>query len=161
MISGDQKSRRTPSFSGLTSASTAASTRARASSRRRDTRPEILLRKALHRIGLRYRVDARDLPGCPDIVFRKARVAVFVDGDFWHGRDLDERTRKLRRGHNAEYWMAKIEGNVARDRVRERELQRQGWAVLRFWETDIRRDTGAALRAIRETVKARCGKVAI
>lgn len=71
------------------------------------------------------------------MVFSRARLAVFIDGDYWHGRDLEERTKKLEAGHNAEYWVAKIKGNVARDRRHDEMLRAQGWMVLRFWERDV------------------------
>lgn len=73
-------------------------------------------------------------------MFSKERIVVFCDGDFWHGRNLTERLAKLSRGHNASYWVAKIERNAARDRLQTKALQAGGWTVLRFWETDILRD---------------------
>ena len=72
-------------------------------------------------------------------MFVRARVVVFCDGDFWHGRDLDARVGRLARGHNAPYWIAKIEANVRRDRHTDRALTESGWTVLRFWERDILR----------------------
>jgi DNA mismatch endonuclease (patch repair protein) len=78
--------------------------------------------------------------GCPDLVFAKARVLVFCDGDFWHGRSLRKRIAKLQTGSNSAYWVAKIQGNVKRDRRVTRELRRDGWNVLRFWEKDILAD---------------------
>ncbi len=95
------------------------------------------LRSALWSLGLRYRKNARDLPGVPDLVFRKAKVAVFVDGDFWHGRDLHRRLRRLRKGHNPDYWVRKILSNVARDKSITGRLEKEGWLVMRFWETDV------------------------
>lgn len=99
---------------------------------RRDTAPELALRRELHRRGLRYRVDAA-LPGIPrrraDVVFGRAKVAVFVDGCFWHG--CPEHGRKP--VNNAAWWVLKLEGNVARDRDTDARLQAQGWTVLRFW----------------------------
>lgn len=110
---------------------------AHGSSRKKDTRCELLLRRELYRLKLRYRVAFEGLPGRPDIVFPRERIVVFCDGDFWHGRDLDARIAKLAQGHNAPYWMAKIRGNVARDRVHDEQLSKEGWLVLRFWEKDI------------------------
>src|SRR5215471_77051 len=104
-----------PSFAGLQSASTQASAAARGASRKVNTRCELLLRRTLWRRGLRYRVHHSGLPGRPDIVFPKHSVVVFCDGDFWHGRDLDMRLTKLTHGHNAAYWVAKVEANVDRD----------------------------------------------
>jgi DNA mismatch endonuclease (patch repair protein) len=80
---------------------------------------------------------------------------VFCDGDFWHGRDLDERVRRLARGHNAPYWVAKITSNVARDRRHDEALARDGWLVLRFWETDIATDPLALAAQIAAIVSGR------
>jgi DNA mismatch endonuclease (patch repair protein) len=82
-------------------------------------------------------------------VFPKARVAIFCDGDFWHGRDLPERLMRLSRGHNAIYWVSKVRRNVDRDRRQTFALEAAGWAVLRFWETNIlRRPDDAADRVV-------------
>jgi DNA mismatch endonuclease (patch repair protein) len=86
---------------------------------------------------LRYRVAPSNLPGKPDVVFPGAKLAVFCDGDFWHGRNLDARLAKLASGHNAPYWVAKIQRNVERDRRHNATLNELGWCVLRLWETDI------------------------
>lgn len=96
--------------------------------------------------------DAR-LPGRPDIVFPSARVAVFCDGDFWHGRDLAQRLERLRGGHNAPYWVTKIEANVQRDQRRNEALRDAGWRVLRFWETDINRDVEAVADEVAAAVE--------
>lgn len=127
-----------PRFDGRQPASETASRTKRATPRR-NTRPELLLRKALWRHGLKYRLKS-SLPGKPDVVFPKYRVAVFCDGDFWHGRDWSARRAKLARGTNAEYWIAKIEANRQRDTRTNGRLREMGWTVLRFWETDILAD---------------------
>lgn len=101
--------------------------------RSRDTKPELVLRSILHRRGLRYRVAARPIPalrGTADVVFTRARVAVFVDGCFWHGCPAHYR----RPGSNVEYWDAKVRRNVARDREVDGVLAAEGWSVLRAWE---------------------------
>lgn len=126
-----------PSFTGLLPASPITSRVARASSAKRDTKPELLLRRALRQIGVRYRVDSASLPGRPDLIVPSVRLAVFCDGDFWHGRNLRQRLRKLGAGHNATYWTSKIKSNVDRDRRTERLLRDLGWDLLRFWETDV------------------------
>jgi DNA mismatch endonuclease, patch repair protein len=131
---------RVPRYEAFRPASSRAAAAARGSSRKRDTRCELLLRRAVWRKGLRYRVAPGGLAGRPDLVFVRARVAVFCDGDFWHGRGLDARLAKLARGHNAPYWTAKIRANVERDRRHDAQLAREGWLVLRFWERDIRED---------------------
>jgi DNA mismatch endonuclease (patch repair protein) len=79
----------------------------------------------------------RSLPGKPDIVFTRQRVVIFCDGDFWHGRDWEERKRKLRKGANPAYWVAKIQANIDRDRRYDEQLTDLGWSVLRIWELDI------------------------
>lgn len=143
---------RVPSYKGLSPASKAASRVATASSRKRDTKPELLLRRAIRNAGLRYRVDVASLPGRPDLVFSAARLAVFCDGDFWHGRNLERRVLRLAAGHNAPYWVTKIRSNVDRDRRTNRLLRHSGWKVLRLWESDVvanpQRAVNAVLRAI-------------
>lgn len=137
-----QPSRKAPSFAGLRPASKKASAAARAASAKRDTRCELALRRELWRRGLRYRLHVSGLPGRPDIVFPNCRLAIFCDGDFWHGRDLEERLAKLRVGHNPTYWIAKVRRNVERDAQQTRALEEAGWTVFRFWETDALRKTG-------------------
>jgi DNA mismatch endonuclease (patch repair protein) len=90
----------------------------------------------------------RSLPGCPDIVFRRAKLAVFCDGDFWHGYNWIGRKAKLVRGANARYWMAKIEGNMERDINSQLLLESKGWRVLRFWESEIAKSASAVLGEI-------------
>jgi DNA mismatch endonuclease (patch repair protein) len=113
-----------------------------ASNRRQDTTPEMLLRTALRTVGVRYRSNVKTLPGCPDLILVRDRVAVFCDGDFWHGRNWPTRKPKLLAGWNAEYWVAKIERNRTRDREVTAALRRLGWRVVRVWEGDVRRDPG-------------------
>ena len=129
----------TPSFRGLNPASEAAS-RSKRANRKTDSLHEILLRRELRKLGLRYRKHAGNLLGKPDIVFRTARVVVFCDGDFWHGRDWARLKRRLLRRHNASYWVAKIARNRKRDREVSRGLLKTGWHVVRIWESDILRD---------------------
>ncbi len=121
---------------------------ASAGSAKRNTKPELLLRGALRGKGLRYRTDVAALPGRPDLVITSARLAVFCDGDFWHGRNLTKRLDKLATGHNAAYWVAKIRSNVQRDRRVARLLRQSGWRVLRLWESDIEADPMSAARAV-------------
>ena len=144
-----------PSFQKLEPASPRASVAARGSSKKKNTACEIVLRKALTALGLRYRIDAADLSGRPDIVFRPARVAVHCDGDFWHGRNLEQRLAKLSTGHNAPYWVAKIQGNVARDARNTTALEAGEWLVLRYWEKDIHADAERIAAEIAEHVRER------
>jgi DNA mismatch endonuclease (patch repair protein) len=142
---------KSPSFANLKPASEA-SARAKRHNRRTDTQHEKMLRRELWRMGLRYRKNVEGLPGKPDIVFVRARVAVFCDGDFWHGRNWKDQRAKLRRGTNAEYWLSKIESNMERDRLNNALLEADGWSVLRLWETDIKRDLLSAAELVRKVV---------
>jgi DNA mismatch endonuclease (patch repair protein) len=135
--------RTSASFIGLRPASGASSKSARMTSAKTNTRCELVLRRELWRRGLRYRLHQAALPGRPDIVFPACRLVVFCDGDFWHGRGLNARLAKLAKGHNAQYWVAKVRQNVERDVRQTRALQNAGWAVLRLWETDILLDPTA------------------
>lgn len=137
-----------PSYKGRQAASARASAAARGSSHKRDTRCEVKLRSLLWRAGARFRKDLASLPGRPDIVFPRQRLAVFCDGDFWHGKDWPARREKLAQGANAPYWIAKIEANRARDRRHTAALEAEGWAVLRFWESTIHANPEAVVREI-------------
>lgn len=101
--------------------------------RGRNTKPEIALRKALWARGLRYRVHY-NLPGKPDLAFVGKKIAVFVDGCFWHGCQKHCINPKT----NSEFWTKKIQGNIARDRNNDDRLQQAGWRVLRYWEHEIK-----------------------
>ena len=152
------RGRTTPAFQGLTPASAKASAIARSGSRKTDTRCEIALRRELWRRGLRYNLHVADLPGRPDIVFPKNRVAVFCDGDFWHGRHIDARLGRLAAGHNSAYWVAKVRRNLERDRQQSEMLEALGWVVLRFWETDILRNTVGIADSVVSTLALSKGK---
>lgn len=119
--------------------------------RRRDTLPELALRSRLHAMGLRYRVDARPLPELnrrADLVFRPARVAVFVHGCYWHG--CAEHYARPRT--NAEYWSAKVEGNAARDADTVARLRAAGWSAVVVWEHE---DAQTAARRVARHVARR------
>lgn len=114
-------------------ASSAARRRNMQAIRSRDTTPEKAIRRLVHAKGLRYRTSARPLPDLrrtADMVFRPARVAVFIDGCYWHGCPEHYVSPKTNRG----YWSGKVAGNMARDRDTDRRLEEAGWLVLRFWE---------------------------
>jgi DNA mismatch endonuclease (patch repair protein) len=96
----------------------------------------------------------KTLPGKPDIVFVSQKVAIFCDGDFWHGRNWNHLSGKLRAGSNPSYWTQKIKTNRQRDRRTDKLLKREGWIVLRFWETDIHRDPAQAANKIVGLVRA-------
>jgi DNA mismatch endonuclease (patch repair protein) len=106
--------------------------------RGRDTKPEIIVRRLLHRMGYRYRLHAKDLPGHPDIVFRKRRRAIFVHGCFWH-RHTDPECRLARLPKSRlDFWLPKLEGNRARDVANVERLESMGWQVLLVWECELR-----------------------
>lgn len=147
--------RSSPSYVGLRPSSERASKAARGASKKADTVCEVMLRSELFRRGLRFRKNVRGLPGVPDIVFVRQRVAVFCDGDFWHGRDWNARRAKLATGANSAYWHAKIERNMARDAEQTAGLTALGWTVVRVWETDVRKDVAAAATRIQMVVDAR------
>ena len=107
--------------------------------RSKDTKAEILLRKALWKKGIRYRKNYLRLPGKPDIAITKHRIAIFVDGDFWHARGHEERPGE-QIATNRSFWSSKLKRNVERDRYVNELLLEQGWLVLRFWESDIKKD---------------------
>lgn len=142
-----------PSYKEFHAASERASAAARGASRKQDTKCEITLRKALWHAGARYRKNVSTLPGKPDIVFPGARVVVFCDGDFWHGRDWEKRRRKLAQGSNSDYWIAKIERNKERDRENSEKLEELGWRVLRVWETDVNNDVFGVVEKILQLLR--------
>lgn len=115
--------------------------------RGRDTKPELLLRSALWRRGLRFRTKNR-LRGRPDIVFPTERIAVFVDGCFWH-RCPEHQTKPAA---NAEFWDKKLSGNVERDRRADEILQTDGWSVVRIWEHEVERDLEAVTGRVQALV---------
>ena len=119
--------------------------------RRANTKPELILRRLLHAQGLRYRTHVSHLPGCPDVVFSRLRIVVFIDGDFWHGWMFPKWRHKLK-----PYWKQKIGGNRDRDRRNFRRLRNLGWTVIRVWEHQIEADAAACAHRVAVVVsKAR------
>lgn len=112
---------------------------------------EVLLAKKLWQEGLRYRKNYKQLPGSPDIAILKYRVAIFIDGEFWHGKDWETRKTKLK--HNVEYWQTKIEENINRDIRVNNELNLLGWRVLRYWEKDILKNSDVVVKEIIEFIR--------
>jgi len=119
--------------------------------RSKDTGPEMVVRRALHGMGCRYRLHRRDLPGNPDIVMPGRRLAIFVHGCFWHQH------RKCRGSRipksNVEFWRAKLERNVKRDRKAVRDLRAMGWDVKVVWECEIPKDVGEAAEKLRRELE--------
>ena len=142
-----------PSFRGFSSSSDIQS-RTKRANRSRNTKPEVALRRALHSLGLRFRLKTDHLPGRPDLIFPSAKTAVFCDGDFWHGRDWEKLRRQLHGRANPDYWLAKIEYNRNRDVKVNEELASLGWSVLRLWESEIIFNPLEAAKRIRSFVES-------
>lgn len=118
----------------------------------KDTRIEVLLRKALWNKGIKYRKNCRDLPGKPDIVITRYKIAIFCDGEFFHGKDWEVLRPRLEKGNNSEYWISKISRNRERDDEVNKQLLYQGWTVIRFWGSDIKKHTEECVRVVEETI---------
>lgn len=118
----------------------------------KDTDIEIRLRKALWKKGYRYRKNVKNLPGRPDIVFTKYKLAIFCDAEFWHGKDWDRLKAKLLKGKNPEYWVPKIQRTRDRDIEIERELRFMGWTVLRFWREEILKNLELCVQTVEDTI---------
>ena len=118
----------------------------------KDTKIEVLLRKALWNKGYRYRKNYKKLEGKPDIVLTKYKIAIFCDGEFFHGKDWEKLKERLKSGNNGEFWIKKIARNMERDDNINKRLQFEGWTVLRFWGDDIKKNTEDCVKTIEETV---------
>ena len=119
----------------------------------KDTTIELLLRKALWERGVRYRKNYKKLIGKPDIAITKYKIAVFCDSDYWHGYDWENRNQRIK--SNRDYWVPKIERNMARDREDTEALQRDGWLVLRFWEWQIRKHLSECVESVLQAIETR------
>ena len=123
--------------------------------RRRDTKPELVLRRALFAAGVRgWRCDYRHAPGRPDLAWPALKVAVFVDGAFWHGHPSRHRP-----GRSGKYWDQKIAANMARDRRVDRELRDRAWHVLRIWDFELAESTAAVIERVGELLARRAGEL--
>ncbi len=134
----------------------AVTSRVMAANRAKNTKVEVALRRELHARGVRFRLHAKDVAGRPDIVIRKYRLAVFVDGDFWHGNAW--RRRGLKRleddfNVNREFWVTKISRNMERDQEVTQLLKANGWTVVRFWESSLRQDVSGAADIVEEAIR--------
>lgn len=123
--------------------------------RSKDTKPERILRSYLWKCGIRYRIHNKTIVGNPDIVIKKYKIAIFVDGEFWHGFNWNQKKERIK--SNREYWIKKIEGNISRDTRNNRQLKEEGWQVFRFWEKEILTNlTKCAELIISEINKKKC-----
>ena len=104
--------------------------------RSKNTKAELLVFRELRRRGIYFQKHYSRVPGKPDIALPRKKIAVFIDGDFWHGWQFFKNKKRLPK----KYWIKKIEGNIARDKKNRAKLKRQGWKILRIWEHEIRKD---------------------
>jgi len=116
----------------------------------KNTKIEILLRKTLWHKGIRYRKNYKLLPGVPDIAITKYNIAIFCDGEFWHGKDWNAKREHI--FSNREYWIPKIERNMRRDDEINNQLERLGWVVIRFWGKDIEKNLNSCVEAVEEII---------
>lgn len=114
--------------------------------RGKNTKPELAFRKALWQAGYRYRIDYKKLVGKPDIALKKYKTVIFIDGEFWHGYNWEERKHKIKT--NREFWIPKIERNIQRDEEVNTALREKGYKVFRFWETKVKKDLEACLEEV-------------
>ena len=118
-----------------------------------DTKIEIALRKALWKEGYRYRKNYKKVFGKPDIVLVKYKTAIFVDGEFWHGKNFDELEKQLENTEQKDFWKEKIRRNIQRDKEVNDKLKEEGWTVIRFWGTDVKKDLQGCVDAINESIE--------
>ena len=116
----------------------------------KNTKIEVAFRRALWRSGVRYRKNLKMLPGKPDIAITKHKIAVFCDGEFWHGKDWGKIQERL--CTRREYWVKKIESNIERDTGIDRQLAALGWTVLRFWGRDIEKNLDLCVAEVKEAI---------
>ena len=117
-----------------------------------NTKIEVMLCKALWHKGYRYRKNYKELPGKPDIVLTKYNIAIFCDGEFFHGKDWDVLRPKLKKSNNGEFWIKKISRNIERADEVDKELLFLGWTVIHFWGEDIKKKTDECVKVIEETI---------
>lgn len=116
----------------------------------KNTKPEVFLRKVLYQLGVRYRVNVKDLPGRPDIAIKKHKLAIFVDGEFWHGHDWENKKGQIK--NNRGFWVPKIERNIQRDEEVNEQYRQMGWKVLRFWEQEIKKEPGRCIYQVLNSI---------
>lgn len=120
--------------------------------RSKNTKIEIALRKALWHKGYRYRKNYEALPGKPDIVLTKQKIAIFCDSEFFHGKDWEILKPQLEHGKNGEFWIKKISRNRERDDEVNKQLLFLGWTVIRFWGKDIIKNTDECVKVVEEVI---------
>lgn len=120
--------------------------------RSKNTEIECILRKALRKKEYRYRKNYTKIPGKPDIVLTKYKIAIFCDGEFFHGKDWEVQRKRIEKSNNSDYWIMKIERNISRDEEINKRLKAMGWIVLRFWGKDIKKNTESCIKTIEEAI---------
>ncbi|CAN5236258.1 very short patch repair endonuclease [soil metagenome] len=114
--------------------------------KRKNTKPEVMLRKALWNLGLRYRIDCKSLPGRPDLINKKLKFAIFIDGEFWHGYRWEAKIKSIKT--NRAFWIPKIERNMQRDAEVNNALEQKGYRVFRFWEREVKQELGNCVKQV-------------
>lgn len=130
--------------------STAARSKIMSRIRGKETKQEVMVAKALWHRGYRYRKNNRTVKGTPDLTFKRIKLAIFIDGDFWHGRDWERKKGTIKT--NQAFWEQKIERNIERDREVNAFLKMQRWTVLRFWASDVTKNLEMVLGKIEKTI---------
>lgn len=120
--------------------------------RSKDTKIEVKLRKALWNRGYRYRKNYKELPGTPDIVLTKQKIAIFCDSEYFHGKDWEVLRERLKNSNHSDYWIKKIDRNMKRDAENDKKLVYLGWTVIRFWGKEILEDPEKCIKVIEETI---------
>ncbi len=118
----------------------------------KNTKIEVILRKALWNAGFRYRKNYEKLPGKPDIALTKNKIAIFCDGEFFHGKDWEVLKPKLEKGNNPDFWIKKITRNQQRDEEVNKQLLFMGWTVIRFWGNEIKKNPEQCVKVVEETI---------
>jgi DNA mismatch endonuclease (patch repair protein) len=114
----------------------------------KNTKPELAFRQGLSKLGIRYRIDFKGLPGKPDISNISKKFVVFIDGEFWHGYNWSEKKKRIKA--TRKFWIPKIERNMQRDKENNRKLRQMGFQVFRFWEHEIKKDLDRCISEIFE-----------
>lgn len=121
--------------------------------RLKEGKAEKILARALWKLGFRYRKNYKKLPGSPDIAILKYHIAVFVDGEFWHGEDWEHRKEQLK--SNRSYWIEKIEENISRDKRNDMLLAEMGWTPIHFWEKEVNKELDVCVDKITTVIETR------
>lgn len=125
--------------------------------RNKDSQIELKLRRELWKNGFRYQKNVREIFGCPDIVFKKLKIAVFVDSEFWHGFDWENRKNDFK--SNQDFWIPKIERNIQRDKEVNEKLTSEGWTVLRFFGNEIKKNVEGCVKKISDAIEQKKSEV--